>query len=110
MKTLSILLLFQDVSGGELILILLAIFLLFGPNKIPEIAKGLAKGLNKIKNATSDIREEVNKTIDPIKKELQGNIDSVKEDLNLGNNQEVHGKPNKPIVEKQVDKDDKSAG
>lgn len=81
MNLLSTLLLFESVSGGELILVLLAVFLLFGPNKIPEIARGLAKGIRDIKNATSDIQDEVNKTIDPIRKELQSSVNKIKKDL-----------------------------
>jgi sec-independent protein translocase protein TatA len=81
MNLLSTLLLFESISGGELILVLLAVFLLFGPNKIPEIARGLAKGIRDIKNATNDIQQEVNKTIDPIKKELQGSVDKLKKEL-----------------------------
>jgi len=81
MNLLFTLLLFESISGGELILVLLAVFLLFGPNKIPEIARGLAKGIRDIKNATSDIQDEVNKTIDPIKKELQSSVNKIKKDL-----------------------------
>jgi len=81
MNFLFTLLLFESISGGELILVLLAVFLLFGPNKIPEIARGLAKGIRDIKNATSDIQNEVNKTIDPIKKELQDSVNKIKNEL-----------------------------
>ncbi len=75
------LLLFEDIGTGELLLILLAVFLLFGPDKIPEIAKGIAKGINEVRNATKDIRKEVNNTIDPIKKELMGSVEELKKEL-----------------------------
>ena len=39
-------LLFLDVGGGELLLILIAVFLLFGPKKIPEIARGIGKEMH----------------------------------------------------------------
>ena len=77
MQLLSTLLLLESISNGELILVLLAVFLLFGPNRIPDIARGLAKGINDIKKATGDIQKEVNKTIDPIRKELQGSVDKI---------------------------------
>ncbi len=80
MSLLFTLLLFESVSGGELILVLLAVFLLFGPNKIPEIARSLAKGIRDIKKATGDIQDEVNKTIAPIKNELMGTVDKLKDD------------------------------
>jgi sec-independent protein translocase protein TatA len=75
------LLLFEDIGTGELVLILLAVFLLFGPDKIPEIAKGLAKGINDMRKATKDITKEVSNTIDPIRKELQGSVDDLKKEF-----------------------------
>lgn len=75
------LLLFEDIGTGELLLILLAVFLLFGPDKIPEIARGLAKGIHDMRNATKDITREVSNTIDPIKKELQGSVDDMKKEM-----------------------------
>lgn len=73
--------LFEDIGTGELVLILLAVFLLFGPDKIPEIARGLAKGIHDLRNATNDITKEVSNTIDPIKKELQGSMDDLKKEF-----------------------------
>jgi len=105
MKLLSVLLLFQDVSGGELIIVLLAVFMLFGPKKIPDIAKKLAKGLHDIKKATSSITDEINQAIDPIKNELQGHIDSLKEGLDLDT------KPKSPDKSQKDKKpDEKPAG
>ena len=49
-------------STQELIFVALAIVLLFGSKKIPEIARGLGKGIRDFKNATSDIQEEIRKT------------------------------------------------
>jgi sec-independent protein translocase protein TatA len=56
-----------DIGGGELILIILGIIILFGPEKLPEIVKLLSKGLYKIREAQtqfktqlSSIQEELN--------------------------------------------------
>jgi len=49
-------------STQELIFVAFAIVLLFGSKKIPEIARGLGKGIREFKNATSDIQEEIRKT------------------------------------------------
>lgn len=54
-------LLFFNIGGGELFLIVLVIFLIFGPEKIPEIARFFGKGINEIKKATSQIRDEIEK-------------------------------------------------
>lgn len=43
----------------ELILIFLAILLLFGAKRIPEIARGLGKGIREFKDATTDIKREL---------------------------------------------------
>lgn len=42
----------------ELILIFLAILLIFGAKRIPEIARGLGKGIKEFKSATSEISKE----------------------------------------------------
>ena len=51
------------LGGGEIILILLIILLLFGAKKLPELAKGLGKGINEFKKASNDIKEEVEKAV-----------------------------------------------
>jgi len=53
--------LFLDVGGGELLLILLAVFILFGPKKIPEIARAIGKGMFELNKATRSIKEEFEK-------------------------------------------------
>jgi len=41
-------------GGTEIVLILVVIALLFGAKKIPELAKGLGKGIREFKTATED--------------------------------------------------------
>ena len=48
------------LGTGELIIILIVILLLFGGKKLPEFAKGLGSGLREFKNASRDIKKEVN--------------------------------------------------
>ncbi len=48
-----------DVGGWELFVILLVVLVFFGANKIPEIARGLGKGIREFKNATKDIKDEI---------------------------------------------------
>lgn len=54
------------LGGNEVIIILAIILLLFGGRKIPELMRGLGKGVKEFKNATNDIKEEINE-IDPTK-------------------------------------------
>lgn len=48
------------ISGGEIFIIMIVVLLLFGANKIPEIARGLGKGMREFKKATDDIKKEIN--------------------------------------------------
>jgi sec-independent protein translocase protein TatA len=50
------------MSGGELFVIFFVVLLLFGSKKIPELARGIGKGMREIKKATDDIKNEINKT------------------------------------------------
>ena len=46
-------------GGGEWILILFAILLLFGGRKIPELMKGLGKGIREFNSARANIKDEL---------------------------------------------------
>ena len=54
------------LGGNEVIIVLVVILLLFGGKKIPELMRGLGKGVKEFKNATNDIKEEIEE-IDPTK-------------------------------------------
>jgi sec-independent protein translocase protein TatA len=47
------------IGSGELLLILLVFLVLFGAKKIPELARGLGKGIREFKNATKELSEEL---------------------------------------------------
>lgn len=70
---------FFNISGGEIFIILLVVFLFFGPDKIPEIARWMGKGLNEVKKATSEIRDEITRETDDLRREA----DSLKKSINL---------------------------
>ena len=52
------------LGTGEILIILFVILLLFGAKKLPELAKGLGKGINEFKKTTNEIKEEVKKASD----------------------------------------------
>ena len=56
------------LGTGEILVILFIVLLLFGAKKLPELAKGLGKGIKEFKNASSNIKEEVEKTVNDDKK------------------------------------------
>ncbi|MCF6172153.1 MAG: twin-arginine translocase TatA/TatE family subunit, partial [Bacteroidales bacterium] len=64
LNTSALHLLFFDFGSGEIMLIVLAAFLIFGPSKIPEIARGLGRFINDIKRASEDIKTEINREAD----------------------------------------------
>jgi len=53
---------FLFISGGEIFVILLVVVMVFGADKLPEIARELGKGMRQIKNATNDIKREIQNT------------------------------------------------
>jgi|SRR5579859_2234682 len=48
-----------NLGGGEIILILAIVLILFGAKKLPELAKGLGQGIKEFKKATHHVSEEV---------------------------------------------------
>src|SRR5438046_7169375 len=52
------------LSGGELVLVLVVILVLFGARKIPEFAKGLGKGLTEFKKASREVTDEIERAVD----------------------------------------------
>jgi len=47
------------LGGWEILLILMVLLIFFGAKKIPELAKGLGKGIKEFKNATNEIKDEI---------------------------------------------------
>lgn len=63
------------ISGSEIFIVLLVVLLLFGSKKIPEVAKGLGKGLREFRRATDEIKKEINDNeITKDVKEIKDNI------------------------------------
>ena len=52
------------LSGGELVLVLVVILVLFGAKRIPEFAKGLGKGINEFKKASREVTDEIERASD----------------------------------------------
>jgi sec-independent protein translocase protein TatA len=53
-----------NLGGGEIILILALVLILFGAKKLPELAKGLGTGIKEFKKATREVTEEVQNAAD----------------------------------------------
>ena len=75
---------FLFIGGPEIFVILLIVVMVFGADKIPEIARGLGKGIRQVKDATNEIKKEINDSakkqgVDTdLTKDIQKEIDAVK--------------------------------
>ena len=65
------------VSGGEIFVILLAILIFFGADKIPEFARMMGKGVREFKKATDDIKRELNENTSGV----MDDIKSIRDDM-----------------------------
>jgi sec-independent protein translocase protein TatA len=65
------------ISTQEIFVILVIVVMLFGSKKIPELARGLGKGMRELKDASNDIRREIQSSATEIKKE----VDKMDKDL-----------------------------
>lgn len=62
-----------DVAGSEIVVILIVILLFFGSKSIPGIAKTMGKAMYQIRNASSELQNEIKKSGVGIKEELNIN-------------------------------------
>ena len=80
--------LFFDVSGGELMVIVLVVFLVFGPDKMPEIARKIGKVMNDMKKASNDLTREFRQETSGLRDDLLSAQNKIKEEMD-GVNQEI---------------------
>lgn len=65
---MDLLLFIGGLGGTEIALILAVVLIFFGPKKIPELARGLGKGIREFKDATKEIKDEIGEGLNDIKK------------------------------------------
>jgi len=70
---------FLFISGPEIFIVILAVLLLFGSKKIPELARGLGKGMREFRKATEDIKREINEGSKEIRKDINDMKDNLKD-------------------------------
>ena len=76
----NIFLFLNFLGTGEFVLIAFVFLLLFGPDKIPGLARNLGKGIRKIKDASDDIKNEIHKSskdLDSLVSEIENDIEKV---------------------------------
>jgi len=78
---------FLFISAPETFVVLLVVVMLFGADKIPELARGLGKGLRELKDATNNVKREINESaksqgIDTeFTKDIKKEINKVKDNI-----------------------------
>jgi len=78
------------ISGAEIFFIMFIVVMVFGADKIPGIAKGLGKGMRQLKDATEDIKQEIQKSADKqgidtsFVTDIKKDIDDMKKDISSG--------------------------
>ena len=77
------------ISGAEIVFVFFIVLLVFGADKIPSMARTLAKGMTQVRQATNDIKSEIQKSVDvdvenPTKtltQDFKEEVDKVKKDF-----------------------------
>jgi sec-independent protein translocase protein TatA len=78
---------FLFISGAEIAFVLFIVIMVFGADKLPEIARGLGKGMRTLKDATNDIKHEITKNAEnsgidtSIVSDVKKKLNNVKDDL-----------------------------
>ncbi len=69
----------MELSIGEMLLVAVSIVVLFGPDKLPKIARDLGAGVRKMRGAMDDVKSEILKETDNPVSEIKREIDRVKQ-------------------------------
>lgn len=77
------------MSGGELVIIFIVAFLVFGPKRLPELARTLGKLLFELKKAAQDVKVHMETEIDSAEKETEKETKEEK----TPDEAQSHGKP-----------------
>lgn len=78
---------FLFIGTTEVIFILFIVVMVFGADKIPDIARGMGKGMRMLRDASSDIKSEITKSVEKqgidtsVTKDIDAEIKKVKDDL-----------------------------
>ena len=74
-------LLFLNLGGGEVVLIIFVILLMFGGKGLPTIAKTLGKGIREFKDATSGIQKDIRDSTSGLTDQVTEHIQEVKKEI-----------------------------
>jgi sec-independent protein translocase protein TatA len=91
------------ISGAEIFVVLVIAVMLFGADKIPEIARGLGQGMRQIKDATNDIKREITQSAEKNNLDIDV-VSKIKNEVNkVTDNIEDFSKPVQKIKDTVID-------
>jgi len=93
---ISLIFLFLNLGGGEIMLVLLVVLLFFGSKSIPDLARGLGRSLREIREATDNIKREIENGVNG-KTEYKNTKNTFKEDENEINDIISTSQKSKPL-------------
>ncbi|WP_018479623.1 Sec-independent protein translocase subunit TatA/TatB [Pontibacter roseus] len=68
MNISTILLFLADLGGGEILVVLTAVLLLFGTDKLPGMARSVGRGMREFNDAKKQIKDEIERSVKDINK------------------------------------------
>jgi len=78
---LNAVLLFLNLGGGEVFIVVVVIILFFGSDKLPEIARGLGKGMREINDAKAQIQHEIQKSTNGFTEEIKKHTAEIRSEI-----------------------------
>ncbi len=74
-------LLFFDISGGEIFIIIIMVLIIFGPKRIPEIARKAGKAMSEVRKASNTIKNEIMSESDNIRESFEKETKEIKGEI-----------------------------
>lgn len=74
-------LLFFNISGGELVVIMLVAVMFFGKKGIPNVARTLGKGIRQFRDATQDIQRDILSSTEEVRNEVKKHRSEIEDNI-----------------------------
>lgn len=84
---------FLNIGGAEMMLILAVVLLMFGGKKLPELARGLGKGIREFKDASEGVKREIHRNINTMDLETKLKETAKDEQSDSAKTQNTHQQP-----------------
>lgn len=97
-------LLFFSISGGEIFFVLIAVLIIFGPKRIPEMARKVGRVVRDVRRATDTLKTEIMKNSDEVKEVVRKPYEEISSELDKV---KVEVKDEEPATEERTNLTDK---